>query len=158
MSYDKRGRSINTKKLIADILRMKVALLLLAVYFISTYYFFDTVCPLVAFTGFPCPACGLTRAGEYLLHGEVRKAIAMNVSIICWGLLMIVGFIKRYVFEDWNLSLRKLVIFTCIVTYVVYLYKMRAGFPNRAPLVYHKNNFLYLYSKKYRELMDVLLF
>lgn len=36
------------------------------------------LCPFAYLTGFPCPGCGLTRAGLCLLHGDLRGAIALS--------------------------------------------------------------------------------
>jgi hypothetical protein len=35
-------------------------------------------CPLRALTGFPCPACGLTRATRHAIHGDVAAATSMH--------------------------------------------------------------------------------
>ena len=36
------------------------------------------LCPFHALTGLPCPTCGMTRAAESLLRGDVREALAWN--------------------------------------------------------------------------------
>ena len=38
----------------------------------SVYILFDMPCPIKLLTGFPCPACGATRALLALLHGDIQ--------------------------------------------------------------------------------------
>jgi len=36
------------------------------------------VCPFRAVTGLPCPTCGLLRAAQSLMHGDIVRAFAIN--------------------------------------------------------------------------------
>ena len=36
------------------------------------------LCPVAYLSGYPCPGCGLTRAGLCLLRGDVRAAVALS--------------------------------------------------------------------------------
>jgi hypothetical protein len=42
---------------------------------------FFPVCPLLRFTGFACPGCGLTRGFHALFHGDVVTALDHNALI-----------------------------------------------------------------------------
>ena len=46
------------------------------------------VCPMLAATGWYCPACGATRGVLALAHGEVRTALVDNVVLVV-GLLVL---------------------------------------------------------------------
>ncbi|MCC8137201.1 MAG: DUF2752 domain-containing protein [Clostridiales bacterium] len=103
-------------------------MILIATYCITTQIFFGTVCPFAILTGFPCPACGLTRAGISLLTGHFLTAWEQNPSIYLWMLCALLFVLCRYV-----LSLKKipcqeaLLILVGIVTICVYLYRIVCG-------------------------------
>jgi hypothetical protein len=47
---------------------------------------FYIICPLLTFTGIPCPFCGLTRSLLCLLHGEVAQAFWYHpFGPVVWG-------------------------------------------------------------------------
>jgi hypothetical protein len=39
-------------------------------------------CPMATLLGIPCPGCGLTRATLALLHGDVRRALALHPLVL----------------------------------------------------------------------------
>ena len=54
-----------------------------------------TLCPLLRFTGVPCPSCGGTRAGLYLLGGDPVSAFKMNAGLtlaaLTLGVMVLAG-------------------------------------------------------------------
>ena len=62
----------------------------------STSSFFPA-CPLLTYTGFACPGCGLTRGFHALFHGDVVTALDYNALIPLWagifGYLAVAGII-----------------------------------------------------------------
>ena len=58
----------------------RVALLVAAVWFVTAVPVVLGVsrCPVALFLHTPCPGCGMTRAIELLLHGDVAASLAMH--------------------------------------------------------------------------------
>ena len=48
-----------------------------------------SLCPLQRITGIACPSCGGTRAGLYVLSGDVVSAIKLNAGVTIF--LLVVG-------------------------------------------------------------------
>ncbi|MGQ0506622.1 MAG: DUF2752 domain-containing protein [Myxococcaceae bacterium] len=66
------------------------------------------LCMLHAFTGLPCPGCGMTRAIAALSQGEWMTALALNpFSVLAWptflvlAVLALAGAARRDRFEGW---------------------------------------------------------
>lgn len=110
------------KRIYADLYHIRFALYALIPYCILTQLIFHTVCPFAIFFGYPCPACGLTRAGLLLLSGDFVAAAQTNLLIYVWGafLLYLCGF--RYVAGKQPPFVFPLLILTCFCTTVHYLY------------------------------------
>lgn len=99
-------------------------------------------CPFVVFTGFPCPACGLTRAGIHLLKGEFLLAWNMNLMIYPLAVIAATAFVYRYMLGKSVKFLGKYLILTIVLMIVYYLYRMFTQFPGNPPMSYYYNNFL----------------
>ena len=105
------------------------------------------ICPMSFFTGFPCPACGITRAAELFLTGDFAGAWQMhpffNVLLI-WligaGVLRY-GMLKRI---GWMKYLAAVVAAGAIAFYI---YRMWAYFPRTEPMVYNYGSVLGLIKK-----------
>lgn len=60
------------------------------------------LCPTAAVAGFPCPACGMTRASLATLRGEVAAAFALHPLVfVALPVLALVGVLasRRYIVE-----------------------------------------------------------
>ena len=42
----------------------------------------QVICPFRLVTGLPCPGCGMTRAGVFLMHGDLAAALAANPFVL----------------------------------------------------------------------------
>jgi len=73
-----------------DMKDAKWAVMLVIAYFVLGKYFLYSLCPMVVITGFPCPGCGLTRAGFRLLRLDFAGAFRVHpmiYPIAAWLLL-----------------------------------------------------------------------
>lgn len=59
----------------------------LIAYFDPSKSTFLPVCPLLRFTGFACPGCGLTRGFHALFHGDIIPALDFNLLLPIWAVL-----------------------------------------------------------------------
>lgn len=108
---------------------------------------FGTICPLRLVTGFPCPGCGLTRAGVLFLQGRFSESLQMNSFFILGLVFGIIGiFIKKVLKKD-SIFINTYVIIILILFIVYYGYRMYRYFPETEPLTYWEEN---LFMKLYR--------
>lgn len=56
-------------------------------YFDPSKSAFFPVCPLLRFTGFACPGCGLTRGFHALFHGDIVPALDFNLLVPVWAVV-----------------------------------------------------------------------
>ena len=129
--------------LLRDMKDAKWAILFVIAYFVIFRYFFNTLCPLVAMTGFPCPACGLTRAGVQLLQLHFAAAWAIHPFIYPLAALFVVFCVSRYLL----LQRRVKVLQWCVAVVLVgmllyYVWRMWRYFPGDPPMSYYSRNLL----------------
>lgn len=110
-------------------------------YFIMDFFWHRT-CPMVIITGFPCPGCGLTRAGILLLKGEWMKAFIMHPFI--YPIVIFMGFyvLLKYILKRSLLILNKGLVVLIILMCIFYIYRMIVFFPNVVPMSYYSGNIL----------------
>ena len=85
------------KRLCDDIRSIRLPLVVLTIYGIVTQMIFGTVCPWAILTHFPCPACGLTRAGFCFITLHIREAMEWNAMICFWIPYLFYCLTERYV-------------------------------------------------------------
>lgn len=71
------------KRLWKDIKGFVPVAALYGIYYLVSHRLYDAFCPLLIVTGIPCAGCGLTRAGLFLLKGQVLRAASLNPAIFC---------------------------------------------------------------------------
>ena len=62
------------KLFIKDIKSAKWVIIFVIAYFAFLRNMIFSMCPMVMITGYPCPSCGMTRAGIRLLHLDFAGA------------------------------------------------------------------------------------
>lgn len=130
------------KLLMQDIRRVRVGIIAAALYLGFMELVLHNGCPFVVLTGFPCPACGLTRAGIHVLKGEWMEALRLNFAIYPIIVLVIAAVIRRYFMKQSLRCLLKYVMILIIAMVVYYVYRMLVLFPGAPPMTYYYDNFL----------------
>ena len=75
--------------------------------------------------GFDCPACGMTRALHYLLHGQFLTAIAFNVGVIALMVLIIQHYLSYFIQTEISEVFRKIATWMFAVTLLlIYLIRI----------------------------------
>ncbi|MEF9941093.1 MAG: DUF2752 domain-containing protein [Lachnospiraceae bacterium] len=125
-----------------DIWQNKVALFVIIVYFTFIQCVCYSSCPMVMVTGYPCPACGMTRAGVALLRGDF--ALAWKIHPFIYG---VIGFILlfitiRYILRK-KIGILKIPFLVFIVAMIAYyFFRMVTTFPSIPPMSYYNSNLL----------------
>lgn len=115
-----------------------------ATYVIIMSRFFYSLCPSVLITGYPCPACGMTRAATLVLTGHFAEAARLQPFVYVLGIFAVVFCIYRYLllkdslkWAKWSLT----AVAVCMIFF--YIYRMYKYFPDTPPMTYYKYNLLY---------------
>lgn len=125
-----------------DIKRLRYGIMAAICYWIVSRFVFHNGCPFVVLTGFPCPACGLTRAALHLMKGEWLAALQMNAAIYPIVLLIVIVVVRRYFLQKTVNCLLKYWIVLLISMLAYYVYRMVTFFPTEPPMTYYYNNLL----------------
>jgi hypothetical protein len=106
-------------------------------------HFLYSLCPVVLLTGFPCPACGMTRAGVLALTGHFEEAWNMQPFIYVLGVFLVAAGIWRYLlFKDSVKWIKGCLAVIMIGMIAFYFYRMARYFPNTPPMTYYRGNLL----------------
>lgn len=133
------------EQFIKDIKQTKWAIIVIIAYFVFGRKFIYSICPLIMLTGYPCPSCGLTRAGIRLLHFDFAGAWHMHPFIYVVAILVFCYCWNRYI----RLQLRqpksmKILAGIALVALVIfYIYRMVCYFPGESPMSYYSGNLLH---------------
>lgn len=129
--------------LLKDIRLAKWAVVLITAYFVLGRRTLGGLCPVVMITGFPCPGCGLTRAGLALLRLDFYHAWMIHPFIFPIALLVLLFCFNRYILLKKKMTgLKWCAIFVLSSMILFYIWRMLRYFPGEPPMSYYKYNML----------------
>lgn len=138
-----RRRLFTMSRLIDDIKQQKWAIISVIAYLLIMKVFFHNLCPIVLITGYPCAACGMTRAALALLRLDFQEALYYHAFIFPLAVMAIYLFIKRYLKKE---RIGKGVVYIFIIMVVLsliyYIYRMYRYFPGEPPMSFYYQNIL----------------
>lgn len=127
--------------LIDFIKKYYIAILIFSLYLIITYLFKIITCPLKLITGFPCPSCGMTRAGFSVLKLDFISAFNYNPLIFILPIILfIIIFKERPIINKFYKS-KVLWISLIILIFAIYIIRLIFIFP-KYPMDYEENSLL----------------
>lgn len=128
------------KRLWKDIKGFVPVAALYGIYYLVSHRLYDAFCPLLIVTGIPCAGCGLTRAGLFLLKGQVLRAASLNPAIFLFVSFLLYCAYFRYLKGQRVKRLGPALILLVTGTLLIYGYRMYLYFPGRVPYVYQEHN------------------
>jgi len=128
------------KKISEDIRRAGPGLTVFFLLAVFNMLLFKTVCPFAALTGFPCPGCGLTRAFESLVCGNITQAAEYNAMIFLWIPAVSLLILKRYAGFFRRVPWESVLIPVLLISFGYYVLRLKTGFPFTSPMNYHAEN------------------
>lgn len=121
---------------------MLLGLTLCAISLLCMQALFGAVCPLRLLTGFPCPGCGLTRAGILFLQGRFAESLQMNLFFILGLFFGTIGIFIKKVLKKNSIFINTYVIIVLALFILYYIYRMYRYFPETEPLTYWRGSLL----------------
>lgn len=114
-----------------------------SLYYVVANLLFGVICPSLIFFGLPCPGCGLTRAGFYLITGDFAESFRMHPLLIP-GVSYIVAYlvIKKVKPNKINrLQIPAIILLAAMI--ILYVIRMVSLFPHTPPMVMHGESILH---------------
>lgn len=129
--------------LLKDIKSAKWAVVLITAYFVFGRWIFGGLCPMVIITGFPCPGCGLTRAGLAFLKLDFYHAWSVHPFIFPMILLVFLFCFNRYILLKKEMAVLKWFAVSVLCAMILfYIWRMFRYFPGEPPMSYYRYNLL----------------
>ncbi len=126
-----------------DIKSARWAVMLVIAYFAFLKKVLHSLCPMVLITGFPCPGCGLTRAGFQVLRLDFDGACKTHPFIFAVIILAVVFGAERYVCLSRSMRVTKWLSIAVMIGMVIfYIWRMVYLFPDVPPMTYYYRNLL----------------
>ena len=134
--------NIITSRIIKDLRRNAAFIIIVAVLWGILNLLFHRFCPVVLLCGYPCPGCGITRAFWAFVTLHPVRALHYNPVYPLWLAVLLAAFWIRYIKGKSLKGLYYPLLFTGVITLLVYIYRMIFIFPGDEPMVYvHENLF-----------------
>lgn len=115
-------------------------ILVAAAFVLAMQLLFGQACPMVLFTGIPCPGCGITRSITLLVFGYFKEAIEMYPMVLPIGIWVALFGLNRYYIKKGMHILKICGILILLSSIGVYIYRMINWYPDRVPMVYYEMN------------------
>lgn len=125
-----------------DVKSMWAAFLVIAAYYMVGKSYLYSGCVVVMVTGFPCPACGMTRAAFALLRGDFARAFQLNPFIYAIVIFVFAFCVWRYILQKNQRIFVKWGILLIVCMVLFYIYRMVCLFPGEPPMSYYRRNLL----------------
>lgn len=94
-------------------------------------------------TGYPCPACGMTRAAFCLFRMDFKGAFSIHPFIYAVAAYVAVFAVNRYILQRKMGKILKLALAGIMAGMIVYyLWRMILYFPGEPPMSYYSRNLL----------------
>lgn len=120
------------------------------------------LCVWRAASGYPCPGCGLTHAGIFLLSGNIRESLAWNPFLIpivlTWGIASVPSGWSK--FADRFKKMKVFFILLIVATCSYFIYRLIVFYPqdpNVGPMFYDPCNYLELLLNLGRKLFRLIM-
>lgn len=135
-------RKPSKKELLKDGKNFLMAAALCGLFIGVLSWVFGGTCWLRLITGFPCPACGFTRACLLLLKGDVAGAWHMHAMVfpVIFGVLFFL--FCKYFLENGRKLWQWYGIILVTVAIVYYVWRMVRFFPQVEPMIFYSGNLL----------------
>lgn len=118
-------------------------ILILGIFLLTTYLLKVINCPVKFITGYPCPGCGMTRAGFQALQFNFVKAFKFNPLIFIFPfILWICIFNERPIINKIYRS-KIFWIVALLIVLVTYILRLIFVYPN-VPMDYYENNLIHI--------------
>jgi hypothetical protein len=149
--YEVANRLIEKKKLL--LLYFLIGIFLVVMYFIPSD---RSLCIFRNVTGFPCPGCGLTRAGQHLLHFEFQKSFEFHPLFIPLALILTLYSLQLFGIDSKTRIIARLMadkrfwVVTLCLFLTVYVIRMIILYPDVPPMVYDENSLVQKISKLFQ--------
>lgn len=121
---ENRGKEIK-ERIQKDLKQYKKAVILTGMILGTMQILFQTVCPMRILFGIPCPGCGLTHAGWYVITFQWKKAWQWNPTIFLWIFCMGSWCFFHYVKAQQSKFFSIILVITCGATFLRYGWKYK---------------------------------
>ena len=125
-----------------DVKEYGMAAVALLIYTVVVNLVFRAFCPLVIFTGFPCPGCGITRASVCFLAGRWGQAWRLNPVVFPVMAAAVYFAVNRYLLGKRARGFKWMIGAILVLLLVVYGIRMYLYFPEQVPYIYTHDNIL----------------
>ena len=152
-------RIVSTVLEVVSVLMKKKKLLLLyfliGLFVIVMYFIPDdhSLCIFRNITGFPCPGCGLTRAGRHLLHFDFQKSFEYHPLFVPLILILVLYSMQLFEIDTKTRLIARLmrdkrfwVLILCLFL-IVYIVRIITLYPDRAPMIYDDKSLIQIFRQ-----------